>query len=293
MKKRMLRADVLLEVVCYIFLVILTLFILIPLLNLFSVSISSQESVIAGRVRLIPQDIQLEAYRMVLLSGSFYRSLLNTALVTLGGTLIGCLSTVAAAYALSRPRLPGRKIITFLFLLTMIFNGGMIPSYLLINKLGLLNSLWAVLLPTSVSAYNLLIVKSYMESLPEAIDDAARIDGATRLQTLVHVIIPTSLPVIATVGIFYAVTLWNDYLNSYLYLTKQTMFTLQLYLKSVIFDASDPMGGFSVGEDVTKRLAPQTIINATIITSILPIACVYPMLQKYFINGIMLGAVKE
>lgn len=291
--KRETSADRVFHIFCYLFLLLILVIIIIPLANLLAISFSSSSPVMKGEIRLLPQGFHTSAYQLVFSSGLFYTALGNTAFVTVMGTLLSVATSVLTAYALSIRKLPGRRALTLLFLFTMVFNGGMIPTYILMQQLGLLNSLWGIILAGTGSVYNILILKSSFEDLPASVEEAARIDGASRLYILFKIVLPISIPTVITICMFYAVTYWNDYINPKLYITQQSLLTLQTYLRSVIFDAFDPMGGYTLDTEAVQNCAPQTIINATIVAAILPIAIVYPFLQKYFTHGIMLGSVKE
>lgn len=178
------------------------------------------------------------------------------------------------------------------FIFSMLFNGGMIPTYLLVMKLKLLNSFFSIIFVSAVSIYNLLIVKNYFETIPLEIEESAQIDGARPVVVFCQIMLPLAVPVLATISLFYAVGYWNEYFNAKLYLTKQSKLLLQPYLQAVIFEASDPTGVFQLDTTKIKLVGAQTIINATVVSAMLPIVILYPFLQKYFVSGIVLGSVK-
>jgi len=276
----------------YVILAISVLLVAFPVVNLLAVSLSGANPVTSGDVSLWPKQFQWDAYRYVLQGDTFFRSFRVSVLITIVGTAIGILLAVMAAYPLSKPGLPGRKWIVLLFVFTMMFSGGIVPQYLLMNELGLLNTIWAVILPSVTGVFNLMIVKNYFETLPDEIEEAAKIDGATQLSILFRIMLPLSMPVVATIGLFYAVGFWNDYFNSRMYITDQHLMPLQVYLRTVIFEAQDPTGNFAIDSGGLGNLASQSIVNATVILSMLPMIVLYPFLQKFFLRGMVIGSVK-
>lgn len=268
------------------------LLVVLPLLNLISVSLSTETEVLAGRVIFWPLGPHLNAYTYILSSKRFFTAFSNTVILTVLGTVISMVSTCLAAYALSRKQLPGRRIIMVYFIFSMLFSGGLIPTYLLVMQLGLLNNFFSLILTSCVSVYNMLIVKNYFEGLPDEIEESARIDGARQLTIFLRVMLPLATPVLATIGLFYAVGFWNEYFNAKLYITKQSKLLLQPYLQAVIFEASDPSGAFRLDATQINKVGTQTLINATVVCAMAPICILYPFLQKYFVSGVVLGAVK-
>jgi len=292
MEKHLSRGDRLFVAFVYAFLTLSMIAVALPVLNLVAVSLSGANAVVAGEVALWPKRLQTNAFAYVLQAEAFYRSFGVSAAITLVGSGLGVLLSVMAAYPLSKPKLPGRKWIVLVFVFTMMFSGGIVPQYLLMNKLGLLNTIWAVILPSVTAVFNLLIVKNYFETLPEEIEEAAKIDGASQLAILFRVMLPLSAPVIATIFLFYAVGFWNDYFNARLYITDQQLTPLQVYLRTVIFEAQDPTGNFKLSQTGVGDVAPQSIINATVLLSMLPMVLLYPFLQRFFLKGIVIGSVK-
>ena len=268
------------------------LLVVLPLLNLISVSLSTETEVLAGRVTFWPLGPHLNAYTYILSSKRFFTAFSNTVILTVLGTVISMVSTCLAAYALSRKQLPGRRIIMVYFIFSMLFSGGLIPTYLLVMQLGLLNNFFSLILTSCVSVYNMLIVKNYFEGLPDEIEESARIDGARQLTIFLRVMLPLATPVLATIGLFYAVGFWNESFNAKLYITKQSKLLLQPYLQAVIFEASDPSGAFRLDATQINKVGTQTLINATVVCAMVPICILYPFLQKYFVSGVVLGAVK-
>ncbi len=290
--KRKTGSDFAATALSYVVLTVAFLMVLLPLMNLVAVSLSAETEVLGGHVTFWPKGTHLNAYAYILSSKSFFTALSNTVLTTVLGTVISMVSTCLAAYALSRRHLPGRRWLMLFFIFAMLFNGGMIPTYLLVMQLKLLNTLMSVILVSCVSVYNLLIIKNYFEGLPAEIEESARIDGARQVTVFLRVMLPLATPVLATVGLFYAVGFWNEYFNAKLYITKRAKLLLQPYLQAVIFEANDPSGAFRLDATQITNVGSQTLINATVVCAMLPICVLYPFLQKYFVSGVVLGAVK-
>lgn len=290
MKKRT-AGDWLLDSFVYLFLIIMGLAMLLPLANVFSKSVSEEWAIVSGKVGILPVGFQLDTLRQVVSSDIFIRAFMVSVGVTLVGTLLSILMTAVTAYPLSKRHLPGISFVMVLFVFTMLFNGGMIPNYLLMRNLNLINNLWALILPGMISVFNLLVIKSYYENLPEALEESARIDGAKTYTILFQIILPLSMPVIATISLFYAVGFWNDFFNPMLYINDTSLKTLQLYLRDVVMDA-DTSNAANKSIDDLMNMSPEGIRAATVVASTVPILCVYPFLQKYFIKGVLIGSVK-
>lgn len=291
MKQNKSTADRIFLAVCYILLTLLAMVIIFPILNLTAISVSGQNPVISGQVRFLPKGFQTESYQYVIRSRQFFTSLRVSVFVTFAGSILAVACSVLVAYPLSKKNIPGRKALMLVFIFTMMFSGGIIPSYLLIMRLKLINSVWALIFPQLISVYNLLIVKNYMEALPEALEESAKIDGAGQLRILRSIVLPMAKPVLATVFMFYVVTYWNSYFDAKMYITKRELMPLQQYLQSVIFEAQSPAGDFGLGNEMLKA-APQSIINATVVCAMVPMLLLYPALQKFFAKGATVGAVK-
>ena len=266
--------------------------VLFPLLNLLAVSLSNESEVLGGRVMFWPRGVHLNAYEYILSSRRFFTAMSNTSILTGMGTLLSMVVTCLAGYALSRRQLPGRRWIMLFFIFSMLFSGGMIPTYLLVMRLGLLNSFFSLIFVSCVSVYNLLIMKNYFEGLPVEIEESARMDGARQITLFLKIMLPLAKPVMATIGLFYAVAYWNEYFNAKIYITKQAKLLLQPYLQAVIFEASDPSGAFRLDTTQISKVGSQTLINATVVSAMVPICILYPFLQKYFVSGVVLGSVK-
>jgi putative aldouronate transport system permease protein len=275
----------------YIILIVMGLATLLPFANVLSKSISEEWAIVSGKVGIIPVGFQLDTLHYVATSGQFLHSLLISALITVIGTLSSLLITALTAYPLSKRELPGMGVLIVLFIFTMMFNGGIIPNYLLIRQLGLINNLGALILPAVISVFNLLVIKSYFENLPSSLEESAKLEGARNYTILFRIILPLSGPVLATIGLFYAVYFWNDYFNPMLYINSSSLKPLQLYLQDIVMNA-DTSSALNKSADDMMNVPAEGIRSATVIASTIPILLVYPFLQKYFIKGVLIGSVK-
>lgn len=275
----------------YLFLVFMGAAMLLPLANVFSKAVSEEWAIVSGKVGIFPIGFQLDTMREVISSPTFVRAFIISVGVTAVGTILSILFTAVTAYPLSKRQLPGISFIMVLFVFTMLFSGGLIPNYLLMRQLHLINNLWVLVLPGLIGVFNMLIIKSYYEGLPEALEESARIDGAKTYTILFRIILPLSLPVIATIALFYAVGYWNDFFSPMIYINDASLKTLQLYLRDVVMDA-DTSNATNKSMDDLMNMSPEGIRAATVVASTVPILLVYPFLQKYFIKGVLIGSVK-
>lgn len=273
----------------YCLFVILSLTMLMPILNILAKSLSDKQSIVEARVFFWPVGLHFDNYVSILQSGAMPKAFLITVYITLMGTLLNLIFTGMAAYPLAKPDLKGRSLFMFIIVFTMIFGAPMIPNYLLIKSLGLINSLWSLMIPGLISAFNLILVRTFFMQLPSELFDAARIDGCSEWRILWRIALPLSVPVFVTVGLFYAVGHWNTYQSAILYLNKSDLWTLQVVLRQMIVD-SDVSGMAEKG--ISENILPEGIKSAAVIFATVPILCVYPFLQKYFIKGSLLGSVK-
>jgi putative aldouronate transport system permease protein len=285
------KGDRLLDIFVYLFLIALGVMMMLPLVNVLSKSVSEEWAITSGKVGILPVGFQLDTLREVISSSMFIRAFCVSVGVTVVGTLISILMTALTAYPLSKRNLPGISFFMVLFIFTMLFSGGLIPNYLLMRQLHLINNLWVLILPGMISVFNMLVIKSYYESLPEALEESARIDGAKTYTILFRIILPLSMPVIATIALFYAVGYWNDYFGPMIYINDTALKTLQLYLQDVVMDAS-AANAVNKSVDDLMNMSPEGIRAATVVASTVPILFVYPFLQKYFIKGVLIGSVK-
>ena len=259
-----------------------------PLLFVLSVSITPIGEVFRnGGFIVFPRKITLEAYRFMWNSSNMPGAFRITIVLTLVGTTCNMFLTLLLAYPLSRKDLPGRKYFLFYVLFTMLFNGGLIPTYLVVRGTGLLDTLWAMIIPSVVWSYNTFIMKGFFENMPNELFESARMDGASEWRVLATIVVPLSMPVIATVGLFYAVGHWNEFLAAILYITSQRLKPLQVVLRAILLQ-SEGLEQVNV-DDV---LPTQTMQMAAVVFSAIPIILVYPFLQKHFVKGVLLGSVK-
>ncbi|WP_349671838.1 carbohydrate ABC transporter permease [Lacrimispora sp.] len=276
-------------VINYTLLTIIVFICLYPFLNVVAYSLSSNRAVLSGKVTLFPIEFQLDAYKDILHRGQIWAAMGTTILVTMLGTAIGLILTIFAAYALSKDKLKGRKWISALILFTMYFSGGIIPTFLVVKNLGMFDHLSSLYLPTSVSVFNFIVMRTFFREIPRSLEEAAYLDGASDVQILVKIVLPLSLPIIATIGLFYAVSYWNDYFSALIYIQTPEKFTLQLRLRSLLY--ADELGAAG-SEGLGSQVMAESLKMACIVVGTIPILVVYPWLQKYFVKGVMLGAVK-
>ncbi|WP_158289391.1 carbohydrate ABC transporter permease [Paenibacillus flagellatus] len=259
-----------------------------PLWHEISMSFSSTAGALRGGLFLGPREFTVAAYESVFESSFIWLAYRNSIIVAVCGTLLHVLLTAMTAYPLNRSSLPGVKVITFLVLFTMLFGGGLIPTYLLVKSLGLINSLWALIIPGMISAFNVIVMQSFMRTIPDEIEESATIDGANPLRIFFTIVLPLCKPVLATIALWECVGLWNNFMQALIYLNDKSLYTLPLLLKQII------AGQQLVAESgQTTESSTESVIAATIVVSIIPVMCVYPFLQKYFMKGTMLGSVKS
>ncbi|MGG1553018.1 carbohydrate ABC transporter permease [Paenibacillus ferrarius] len=274
-----------------IFLALCAVATVFPFINIIAVSLSGSRAISAGEVLLWPVEFNIAAYRNLIEDGQLIVAMKNTVLITGVGTLLNMVFTTLAAYPLSKPGLRGRSVMLQAVLFTMLFGGGMIPHFLLINTLGLVNTYWAIWLPALISVYNMFVMKSFFEGLPAEIEESASMDGANEWVVLLRIILPLSMPVIAALTLFYAVGWWNSYMNVLIYIRSTDKMSLMVKLYQMIDLVSPEM--LRSGEGVAQQtITPEGIRAAAIVFSITPILCVYPFLQRHFIKGVLLGSVK-
>ena len=285
-------------IAAYIIMTALALICIFPCLHVFSKSISGGNLVATGQIYFTPKAIQFETMEYILEKTEFFNCLKNTLIVTVLGTAISMFTTITTAYPLSKPKMPGRKLFVMLYVISMVFFGGIVPAYMVVNTLGILDTYWAIILPFAIVQFNMFVMKSYFEGLPESIEEAAQIDGASDVQTLVRIVIPMSKPVIATVSLLYAVNYWNNYFHAMMYTNSSSMRTLQVYLYDIINNGQaflESLYSGSLGTNLGNSMVNITtdgMVAAAVTLSIIPIIAVYPFVQRYLIKGITLGSVK-
>ena len=271
-----------------IILVVIGLIALVPFLYVLAGSFATEAEIATRPFFLWPETFSLEAYSTILTSDAFVRALVTTILVTAVGTGIQLLLTASMAYPLSKANLPGGRVMLMLIVFTMVFSGGMIPTFLVVKELGLLDTYWALILPAAINPFSLIIIKNFFQQLPKELEESAMIDGANEVRTMWSVILPLSKPVLATFALFYAVGIWNDFMSPLLYLNDSSMWTLQMFLRQVTAATDLSM----LQSDASELPPAQGIKFAVIIVATLPILLFYPFLQKHFAKGMLLGSVK-
>lgn len=276
----------------YLIMLIVIFITLYPFIYVFSMSVSDPMSVLKQEVWFLPKGFNLNSYKKVFENPELWMHYGNTIWYTVVGTLVNMVLTVLGAYPLSRKSMYMRKPIMFFITFTMFFSGGMIPLFIVVNKLGLYDSRWAMILPVAVSAWNLIIARTYFEGLPEGLMESAKLDGANDFQILGKIVIPLSKPILAVLSLFSAVGHWNAYFNAVLFLPSPSKQPLQIYLQKLLINMSDVVAGNSQF-GLARSMDVIQLRYSTIIVVILPIVCVYPFLQKYFVQGVMVGAIKE
>ncbi len=264
----------------------------IPFANVLSKAFSADWAVTSGQVGIFPIGFNVDSFNYVFHESTFWHSMLMSVAVTVTATVSGIIITAVTAYPLSKKHLPGIKPILFLFVFTMLFNGGMIPDYLNMKRLGLINTFPVLILPGLLSVYNMLIIKNYYENLPESIEESARIDGASNPRIFFSIIAPLSVPVFATIVLFILVSYWNSYIPPMMYTTDPSLKTLQLYIRDLIAEASSGAASGGMTNQNWDNISSEGMRSATIIISVVPMLIIYPFLQKYFLKGILIGSVK-
>jgi putative aldouronate transport system permease protein len=280
------------DAVNYTLITVICAIMVYPFLNVASVSFSSYSAYVSNPMMIWPHDFTFGAYAEIMSRQLLWRSYLNTIIVTISGVGIGILLYILTAYPLSKKILKGRKTLMVLIIFTMLFNGGLIPNFYLMRSLGLLDTLAALTLPALLTGFSIILMKNFFESLPEELEEAARIDGATDPYILFRIVVPLSKPIIATLCLFAAVGYWNNFFNGIIYIRSETNWPLMLYLREVIEAASMMALQANAAEMGAQQITSETLKYATLMIVMVPILCVYPFLQKYFVKGIMLGSVK-
>jgi len=268
-------------------LVVITFLTLYPFINMVAKAFSSQAYIAAGQVNLWPRGFNLTTFASVMGDSIFWVNYRNTVVYTLLATAIAMALTTTFAYALSKPYLKGRGFLIGLAMVTMLYAGGLIPNYLLIDALGFKNTMWAIVVPGAINVFNLLVMKSFFDNFPKDLEEAAQIDGMTQYGVFFRIVLPLSKAVIATMTLFYAVQFWNSWFQAYLYLNDRDMYPVTLYLRNLLAAATSTT---DLGSDTVQIQA--NVQSVAMLLTVLPIVCVYPFIQKYFVSGVMLGSVK-
>jgi putative aldouronate transport system permease protein len=274
----------------HIFLALLALSTVYPFLYVLSASISSGDAVVTGKVMFWPVDLTFDAYKQVLKENSLWMAYANTIFYTLAGTVVNVMFTIFGAYPLSKKRLLGRGAIGFFIAFTMLFSAGMIPFYLNLRELGLINTRTAIIFAFAISTFNVVILRSFFQSIPEDLEEAAKVDGATDAQVLWRIVLPLSKPSLAAISLFYAINRWNGYFWAMVILKDEDKIPLQVLLNKLVVSMK-PTEDMMMTSDVAA-FSQETVIYATIVLSVVPIVAVYPFIQKYFVKGVMIGSIK-
>ena len=276
---------------CYATVAVLTLIVLYPIIYILSASVSNSNMVVQGKVWLLPVKFTLQAYEIVFNKSEIWIGYKNTIVYTFLGTMINLAMTLMCAYPLARKNLRGRGVIMFICSFTMMFSGGMIPNYILVKNLGIMNTTWAMVLPGAMSVYNMIVCRTFIESnIPGEMLEAAQIDGCSDTQFFFRMVLPLSKSIIAVLALWYGVAHWNSYMNAFLYLRESARYPLQVFLKEILIQ-SQHLGSEDIDVDNLNTIA-ETIKYAVIVVSSVPLFCVYPFVQKHFQKGVMVGSVK-
>lgn len=295
MKTKKITQDSTVLFVNYILLALLLVIVLYPLIYIVSCSFSDGNALMSGKVKLFPVGFTLDSYAAVFKYKSIWTGFKNSIVYTFCGTLISIILTLLGAYPLSRTDFRGRKIFMGLFLFTMMFSGGLIPAYLLVKNLRLINTMWAIILPGSVSAYNIIVAKTFFEqTIPKELLEASRIDGCSDFRFFSQIVIPLSTPIIAVLSLWVVVYLWNSYFNPMIYINSADKYPLQLVLRKILLMSQVDLNSANVdpAKIAQNRYLSEMLKYGTIIISSLPLMIVYPFVQKYFVKGVLIGSIK-
>ena len=279
----------------YIILIAFLIIVLYPFVYIVSCSFSSGQALISGKVTLLPVDPTLEGYKAILEYKDIWTGFANSFLYTIAGTLVGLTLTILAAYPLSRSSLVGRRPLMMLFLFTMLFNGGLVPNYMLVLSLGLLNTAWAIILPTALSAYNVIVARTFfINTIPNELHESAELDGCGEFRFLISIVLPLSKAIMAVLVLWIAIGFWNSYFNPMIYLNDKSKFPLQLILREILLMANVDFTKAAANPELyyKNQQLSEILRYGTIIISALPLMVLYPFIQKYFVQGVMIGSVK-
>lgn len=288
------RSDKIFYIIITIILTLFFIIVLYPCIYVISASFSSGDAVQAGKVVLWPVDLSIEGYKTVFNTSDVWTGFRNSLFYTIVGTSINIVMTVITAYSLARPDVPGRNGIMLLFTFTMFFNGGMIPTYMVIRSLGMLDTIWCLIIPGAIGAYNLIVARTFIQNtIPLELLEAAKIDGCSDIKYMLKVVIPLSKAVIAVLVLFYGVGHWNSYFNAMIYLHTPDLYPLTLFLREILLmEQIDPSTISDPELQAQMAKAAGVIKYALIVVSMVPVMLIYPFIQKYFVKGVMIGSIK-
>mgnify|MGYP001003721583 FL=1 len=289
-------SSIMLDIIVHTTLIILLVITLFPVLHVAAVSLSSSKAIDRGLVSIFPVDFSLEAYRILWKSGRVPKSFVNSVIYTSVGTVVNMLVTMLMAYPLSKKKLPLRRFYTTLIVFTMFFSGGLIPTFLVVKGLGLYNTMWALILPGAISTMNLIIMRTFFQSIPMELEESAFLDGANDIVVFYRIILPLSKASIATIAMFYAVGHWNSWFNALVYLKDSEKYPMQLILRDIIIQSQMSRElaeqGSTEAYELINTVSVEGIKYATLFFSIIPMLIIYPFVQKYFVKGVMIGSLK-
>ncbi len=289
-------SDKIFDIVNLLVMIILLFIFVWPLWFVVIASFSDPNQVWMGKVVLWPKGITLVSYEELLHYKRIWSGYANTIFYTVVGTLVNLVMTVCGAYPLSRKDFMPRHVVMIMLMITMYFSGGLIPTYLVVSKLGLVNTRWAMIIPGAMSVYNMIVTRTYfMNSIPSSLQEAATLDGASSFQYLIRVVLPLSKPILAVIGLYYAVGHWNDFYSALIYIYDDSMLPLQSFLRDILMSTKltlNNMSGVDMATAAAKAQLAQTLKYSVIIVSTVPVLCIYPFIQKYFVKGVMIGSVK-
>ncbi|MGH1804141.1 carbohydrate ABC transporter permease [Enterococcus gallinarum] len=289
LKKKQSKSERIIQGFIVTFLLLFTLMCLLPFLNILGSSFASPSEIATRAFIIIPREFTLNAYRYILSTPTIFQSIGVSILVTVVGTFLSMVFTSMMAYSLSRKYLHGRSIFNFIVVFTMLFSGGMIPTFILVQSLGLIDSIWSLILPSLVSAYNMIIMRNFFQGIPDSLEESAKMDGCSDWGVFFRIILPLSLPSIATISLFYAVSYWNTFQSAILYINDSSKWPIQVLLRQIVI-VSSGMNADASSVDVVPPA--QSVKMAVITIATLPMLIAYPFVQKYFVKGAMVGSVK-
>lgn len=262
----------------------------LPLLHIFATSFSDAGMIMSGRVSLWPVQWSADAYKALFLGTRIVEAFGNSVTITIVGILLSVTGSIAVAYPLSKEYFYCRRLLSLLILFTMIFGGGLIPNYLLVKSLGLIDTYWALWLPGLISTYNMWVMKTFFQNVPRELEDAARIDGCGELRLIRSIVIPVSLPMIVAISLFYGVTYWNNFFNVLIYINDTSKYNLAVLVQQMIFSASNPK--LTIEPDLQSSITAEAVKSAGVLVMVAPVMVVYPFVQKHFVKGVMIGSLK-
>lgn len=295
MRKKRITQDRVVYFINYILLGLLLITILYPLVYVVSASFSSGEALASGKVRLFPVEPTLLSYKTVFEYDAIWVGFVNSIIYTVVGTGVSMVLTLLAAYPLSRDDFRGKKVLSSIFLFTMMFSGGLIPTYMLVKNLGLMNTMWSIILPTAVSAYNMIVARTFFnQTIPKELLEASQMDGCSDFRFFSQIVIPLSKPIVAVLCLWIAISLWNGYFNPLIYINEESKYPLQLVLRRILLMSQVNFANANIdpARVAANRYLSQMLQYSTIIISSLPLMILYPFIQKYFVKGVMIGSVK-